>query len=272
MRGADLTGQRFGKLVVVEKAGSGPNGYAQWRCRCDCGREILAESRDLRRGARQDCGCMGSKPRRDLRGRKFGQLEAEEPTDARTPDGDVIWRCRCGCGNVVEVSSRDLLRGRKQDCGCGLNRSMEWIGRRFGSLTVLNYAGKKNHRTYWRCRCDCGNVLDVRESCLKNGHTTSCGCRADPTLYCHYVEGTLVEAIASHTVAKNNTSGVRGVTLDRRTHRWVARIGFRGKTYYLGSYEKLEDARKARLKGEEMYDDFLDWYDATMGNRPAKSG
>ena len=113
----------------------------------------------------------------------------------------------------------------------------------------------------WRCRCDCGNEVVVREICLKNGHTTSCGCKVDPSRYCHFVDGTFVEAIQARTMLKNNTSGVRGVYLNQRTQRWVARIGFRGKTYNLGSFENLEDAKKARKSGEEMtFDAFLRRY------------
>lgn len=113
----------------------------------------------------------------------------------------------------------------------------------------------------WRCRCDCGNEVVVREICLKNGYTTSCGCKVDPSRYCHFVDGTFVEAIQARTMLKNNTSGVRGVYLNQRTQRWVARIGFRGKTYYLGSFENLEDAKKARKLGEEMtFDTFLRRY------------
>lgn len=59
MRLCDLTGQRFGKLLVTGREGATPSGYALWRCRCDCGNEIVVESRRLRRGSIKDCGCGG---------------------------------------------------------------------------------------------------------------------------------------------------------------------------------------------------------------------
>jgi hypothetical protein len=34
---ADLTGERFGRLVVVKRAGSDKHGTAMWLCKCDCG-------------------------------------------------------------------------------------------------------------------------------------------------------------------------------------------------------------------------------------------
>lgn len=52
------------------------------------------------------------------------------------------------------------------------------IGERYGSLVVIEKVkipGKP--KTYWRCRCDCGNICTVEDSHLKNGHTKSCGCR-----------------------------------------------------------------------------------------------
>ena len=54
----DLTGQRFGRLVVLERAGSDNNKNAMWRCRCDCGNTITTSGKRLRRGETQSCGCL----------------------------------------------------------------------------------------------------------------------------------------------------------------------------------------------------------------------
>lgn len=55
----DLTGQRFGRLVVLNRA-SGPvkkGCHVKWRCQCDCGKEIVTSSSNLRMGASTSCGC-----------------------------------------------------------------------------------------------------------------------------------------------------------------------------------------------------------------------
>jgi hypothetical protein len=53
----DLTGQRFGRLVVLGWAGhSKPN--AAWVCRCDCGGEKLALSHNLKSLRTRSCGCL----------------------------------------------------------------------------------------------------------------------------------------------------------------------------------------------------------------------
>lgn len=54
---ADLTGERFGKLIVIEKAGIQEDRYWTWRCRCDCGNEVIVNTKRLRRGTISHCGC-----------------------------------------------------------------------------------------------------------------------------------------------------------------------------------------------------------------------
>ena len=57
----DLTGQRFGRLTVKEKAPS-KNGCtnAVWLCLCDCGNEVSVLSTTLRKGESTSCGCFRS--------------------------------------------------------------------------------------------------------------------------------------------------------------------------------------------------------------------
>ena len=49
-------------------------------------------------------------------------------------------------------------------------------GSRFGRLLVLERAPNRNKHVYWRCRCDCGNEIEVRADALTRGPTVSCGC------------------------------------------------------------------------------------------------
>ena len=52
----DLTGMRFGRLVVVEYVGKSKQGR-MWRCKCDCGGETLATAGRLNYGNVTSCGC-----------------------------------------------------------------------------------------------------------------------------------------------------------------------------------------------------------------------
>lgn len=53
----DLTGQRFGRLTVIERNGTATNGGAKWLCECDCGRKTTARGCALVSGHTQSCGC-----------------------------------------------------------------------------------------------------------------------------------------------------------------------------------------------------------------------
>lgn len=61
MGGIDLTGQRFGKLVVIERVGSSTHGGSIWMCVCDCGNDTRALSNNLRRGHTRSCGCSAGR-------------------------------------------------------------------------------------------------------------------------------------------------------------------------------------------------------------------
>lgn len=54
----DITGQRFGRLVALEKvATTGSTTNACWRCVCDCGKEAVVKGVLLRKGEVRSCGC-----------------------------------------------------------------------------------------------------------------------------------------------------------------------------------------------------------------------
>lgn len=55
---------------------------------------------------------------KDITGRRFGQLTALAPTDARDAKGNVIWHCRCDCGNEADISYNVLLYTSVISCGC----------------------------------------------------------------------------------------------------------------------------------------------------------
>lgn len=53
------------------------------------------------------------------------------------------------------------------------------IGDVFGRLTIVAPAKPRYRKTYWVCRCECGNVVEVQQAHLRSGHTRSCGCYHD---------------------------------------------------------------------------------------------
>lgn len=265
----DLTGQRFGRLVCIAPTEErGPGGGTVWKCRCDCGQECLAVSTQLTQGYKKSCGCLSHPPLKDLVGRRFGMLTVLEY--AGKWDGMHRWHCLCDCGNETVVGQTLLQSGRTKSCGCnGHPPIQDLTSQRFGQLTALEEVERKNGASYWRCRCSCGNETVVRYTYLISGHTRSCGCLQKKQIVenLRLVDGTSVTILETmkHRLIKSNTSGYNGVYQEKRTGKWRAQITFKGKTYYLGRFDKIEEAVEARRRGEEMHEEFLTWYYQTHG-------
>lgn len=54
----DLRGQRFGRLIVAEKAERSKCGATKWLCKCDCGNIVSVQYSNLKSGATKSCGCL----------------------------------------------------------------------------------------------------------------------------------------------------------------------------------------------------------------------
>ena len=54
----DLSGQRFGRLVVLDKYIKVKGKNTKWLCRCDCGTEKYIINTNLIKGVTTSCGCL----------------------------------------------------------------------------------------------------------------------------------------------------------------------------------------------------------------------
>ena len=120
----DMLGQKFGRLTVIERATNTKEGRAQWKCRCDCGNELIVTGKHLRSGNTKSCGCL-QKDRTseasliDLTGKHFGKLLVLSRIPGRTKsNGKVMWHCLCDCGTELDVLGDSLRRGHTLSCGC----------------------------------------------------------------------------------------------------------------------------------------------------------
>jgi hypothetical protein len=97
----DVTGQRFGKLVVRERAGSDKFQKATWRCDCDCGGTAVLATGAMRSGNTTSCGCVATESKRAPKSHGM----------SRTP--------------IYETWSGMIKR-----CAATAGRDFEWYGRR----------------------------------------------------------------------------------------------------------------------------------------------
>lgn len=114
----DLTGKRFGMLIVVGRAAdtytSGGNLKINWLCECDCGRTKIIDGKSLRNGSTTSCGLHKQK---DIAGQRFGKLTAIRVI-GQDKYSRNIWECVCDCGNLTEVMIGNLTSGDTTSCGC----------------------------------------------------------------------------------------------------------------------------------------------------------
>lgn len=114
----------------------------------------------------------------DLTDKKFGKLQVIEQAPNK-PNGRTAWLCKCDCGNITIVGTKELQNGDTQSCGCLKEEILvkNEIGNRYGKLIVLErIEGSFPDGIYWKCLCDCGNTIITSGHRLRNGHTSSCGC------------------------------------------------------------------------------------------------
>lgn len=109
----DLTGCRFGKLLVVRIDPSNSSHKTHWICECDCGKEISARGTTLRAGKINSCGCL-----------RLEKLKETMVTHGKSRTTEYrIWaqmKRRC--------SPKEKGRGRKDYYERGIRVCKEWSG------------------------------------------------------------------------------------------------------------------------------------------------
>lgn len=268
----DLTGRRFGRWQVIQKASE--SGQTKWLCRCDCGTERIVLARSLKSGASLSCGCLNREVvrsrARNLKGQQFGELTVSERVYITGSDA-VYWQCICSCGNECIVSSNRLVSGKKTHCGCKPRQSVrrqDITGQKYRMLTALYPTPARDQKkgsVIWHCRCDCGKEVDISLETLKYSTIVSCGCqreKCNQNLPKHltHIACTSIDILRSKKVRSDNKSGHPGI-YRIENGRFRAEITFQRKRYYLGKYDTMEEALYVRRQAEEtLHDRFMEFY------------
>lgn len=202
----------------------------------------------------------------DLTGQVIGRLEVIKEVEPKGYQRRYL--CKCKCGNEKIVRMGHLRSKKTQSCGCYNKErvsetiSLDLTGQSFGKLTVIERSNKKNNDrfTVWKCKCECGEIKDIRGISLTSGSSTSCGCS-------HVVAGHKVQQYTEKTYRKDgvltsnliqklstrNKTGVKGVSYAKDRNKYRAYITIKRKQIKLGDYNTLEEAKEAREKAEEKY-------------------
>jgi hypothetical protein len=115
----------------------------------------------------------------ELVGQQFGQLTLLGPAPMDSGRRTCA-EFSCACGSKTIKVLTKVVQGKTKSCGCFRGNkargSEEMAGKRFGRLEIVERAFIRNQKSFWKCRCDCGEAKVVALSNLRNGSTRSCGC------------------------------------------------------------------------------------------------
>ncbi len=179
----------------------------------------------------------------DLTGQRFGHLTViERAEDYISPSGIPTpkWKCQCDCGNIVDVVSRSLRYGKTKSCGC-LQKEItsskcldNLIGRTYGKLTVISRDENKHGKTYWKCKCECGNIVTVNSYCLKSGQTKSCGCINKELMSKKFLKNLIGQRFGRLVVIERADDYIIPSN-KKHTTRWLCQCDCGNTTYVTGS-------------------------------------
>lgn len=93
-RAMDLTGQRYGRLTVISRDNrgeyiSGGIRRTAWKCRCDCGAEVVVLAGNLRSGMTRSCGCLRTGRNGRKTARETGMNQKMEILDILKRNGSI---------------------------------------------------------------------------------------------------------------------------------------------------------------------------------------
>lgn len=54
----NISGQKFGRLIAIERIGQDEQGILLWKCKCECGNEVIVRVSNLINGHTKSCGCL----------------------------------------------------------------------------------------------------------------------------------------------------------------------------------------------------------------------
>lgn len=229
----------------------------------------------------------------NLIGKRFGKLTVIDKADSLFYKNEKYksgfmeirrWKCKCDCGNFVDVRGSRLCQGITQSCGClRKERARKANHEKF----TRNYYEEKedylvgyttDNRQFYIDKEDYDLIKDYHWYFDDKGYVVAHDYINDKKILIHRLITNFEYDIVDHKdkhpennrknnlrtasrsenamnskLSKKNKSGVTGVCWDKRNSVWSAFISINGKQKWLGRFNCKEEAIKARLEAEHEY-------------------
>lgn len=153
----DLTGKRFGRLVVKEMIYEN-NKQTLAKCICDCGNYITTKAVYLNNGDTKSCGCLQRDMASISNTKDYSGIRSAYGVEIlsraiQTKRGVWLWNCKCGeCGGVFVALPAKILSGHATSCGCIRRSSGEKLIKELLDSLDVSYVQEKRF----------GDCIDVK--------------------------------------------------------------------------------------------------------------
>ena len=220
----DLTGQRFGKLIVIKRVENNDRNKVRWLCQCDCGNTHITISYNLTHGLCQSCGCLQQEIIETNRQRRYNTYDLSGTYGiGYTSKGEEFYfdledydKIKDYCWYIDSngyVIAHDNTNNNKI---IRMHRLIMNVNRREIFVDHIYHNKNDNRKSQLR---------------LVSPQQNASNCK----------------------INKSNTSGYKGVYWHEPAQKWEVLIQYNNKLINLGLYSNKNDAIKVRQDAEIKY-------------------
>lgn len=227
----DLTGRVFGRLTVIDRADkSDKYGRIFWNCQCSCSghTRIVVVGGNLRTGNTTSCGCFCLDRVKEVSTKKWVPIERDD-----------YYEIPLSQGYLSKIDKEDLV----------LISDYKWCYSEGYAAARVRGRSKKNPKIIVMQRLLLCILNDTKMDVDHINHDTLDNRKSNLRVCEHFRN-------CQNKIQLNNCkSGVTGVHIRPKaiTNRYFAMIMYKKKSIYLGGFNSLEEATRARKKAEKLY-------------------
>lgn len=217
----DLSGQKFGKLLLIERIPQYKGGRPYYKCKCECGNEKIIDGYEIKRGHVKSCGCSAH----------------TRTTNAVNFDDNFAYIYVSGLDNPVIIDIEDYEKVKQYHWN---KTPQNYIYTNIYSNGDGTHTALLIHRLIMGL--DFGNKLCVDHIDGNTFDNRKCNLRIVNKMQNNW-----------NKTRPKNKSGMTGVCKNSNCSTWQSNININHKKIHLGNFKSFEDAVKARIEAEKKY-------------------
>lgn len=225
-----LKGKQFGRLTVLERCGSNKHKKALWKCICCCNEKniVITTGGSLRNGSVKSCGCLRKETvsKITMNRKLFNKFRFDYDNNIA-----IGYTNNTNHEFIIDLDDYNKIKDytwHESDKGyvfTTMKGKHVYLHRFILNMGEYTYDNTVDHIYH--------NTFDNRKSQLR--------------------KATQSQQSMNQGVQHNNTSGVTGLSWNKKLNKWHVSICVNGKNLYLGVYSNIEDAISIRKQAEKKY-------------------